>query len=179
MINNISANPEELKQKGISEVVFFFLILLFSFFVSQARAQQVEVIKYPQLDQIIRDETDHIQVINMWATWCKPCIKELPYFEALHNEYGSKGVKVTLVSFDFVEDLDNKVIPFVKKRKMTSEVKLLDETDYNAFIDKIDSSWSGAIPATLIINNKTGERKFYEKEFSREELFSIIETQLN
>lgn len=153
-----------------------FIFLLFSF---QGQSQSVEVIKYEDLERMLTENSDDVQVINFWATWCRPCIKELPYFEAVNDAYEAEGVKVILVSFDFVEDLETKVIPFVNKREISSEVKLLDETDYNAFIDKVDPSWSGAIPATLIINHKTGKRSFYEKEFEQEELFSIVEEHLN
>ena len=152
-----------------------FLFLLFSLL---ARSQTVEVIKYEDLEKIVNEKSDDVQVINFWATWCRPCIKELPYFEAVNEAYEGKGVRVILVSFDFVEDLETKVIPFVNKREISAAVKLLDETDYNAFIDKIDPSWSGAIPATLIINHKTGERSFYEKEFAQKELFSVVEEHL-
>src|SRR5690606_6809447 len=46
-------------------------------------------------------KNDSIYVINFWATWCKPCIKELPAFEKIASEYADKKVKVLLVSLDF------------------------------------------------------------------------------
>ena len=72
--------------------------------------------------------------------------------------------------FDFVEDLDTKVKNFVEKKRLKSELKLLDETDYNSFIDKISEEWSGAIPATLFVDNRTGNKKFHEGEFEENEL---------
>jgi thiol-disulfide isomerase/thioredoxin len=142
-------------------------------------AQDVEVIKYDKLEDIIKSGAADIQVVNFWATWCKPCIQEIPYFEEISEKYSHNQVKVLLVSLDFVEELNTKVMPFVKKRGLKSEVKLLDETDFNTIINEIDASWSGAIPATLVINNKSGQSYFYEKMFKEGELEFVIQDQLN
>jgi thiol-disulfide isomerase/thioredoxin len=134
--------------------------------------QNVEVIKFDSLDKIIKEKSDKVQVINFWATWCAPCIKELPYFESL-NTAKSVQVNITLISLDFADKLD-KVNAFVKRKEITSKVLLLDEIDYNTWIDKVDKSWSGAIPATLIINSTTGKRKFVEKELQEGDLEKLI-----
>lgn len=152
-------------------------IILFS--TVSAYAQEIEIIKFNQLQEIIDDKSHDIKVINFWATWCRPCIKEIPYFENVNSIYEEDQVKVILVSFDFLEELEKSVLPFIRKRNIQSEVKLLDETDFNAFINKIDPAWSGAIPATLIVNNKSGEHSFFEKEFKKGELKALIEGYLN
>ena len=97
----------------------------------------------------------------MWATWCAPCIKELPYFEQLHKE--NKKVKVILVSLDSQKDLEKKLIPFIERKKITAEVLLLSDKDYNTWLSKIDKDWSGAIPATLLLEGK--KHLFAEREF--------------
>ena len=130
------------------------------------------------MESIIEKESPKLQVINFWATWCAPCIKELPHFEKL-NRTASDKIEVTLVTLDFADELEKRVIPFIKKRKLESDVVLLDEIDYNSWIDKVDPSWSGAIPATLIINPSNGKRSFVEKELNEAELNSLIEGILN
>lgn len=137
-----------------------------------------KVIKWNELEAIINKKSEKLQIINFWATWCAPCIKELPYFEAL-NRTASDKVEVTLVSLNFADELEKRVLPFIKRRKLHSQVLLLDEVDYNSWIDKVDPSWSGAIPATLIINPLNGKRKFVEKELNEGELNSLIEEVLN
>lgn len=137
-----------------------------------------KVIKWDGLEAVITRDTDKLQVINFWATWCAPCIKELPYFEAV-NQNACDKVDVTLISLDFEDEFDKRVLPFVSKREIRSRVMLLDEIDYNSWIDKVDPSWSGAIPATLIINPSNGKRKFLEKEMNEGELNSLIEEMLN
>jgi thiol-disulfide isomerase/thioredoxin len=147
-------------------------LIVFVFFCAcQVRAQQVEVVKFDRLQNVIDSKTDKIQVINFWATWCAPCVKELPLFEKLNAD--KKDVKVTLINLDFA-DKEKKVELFLSKKKMTTEVLLLDEIDYNTWIDKVDQSWGGAIPATLIINPKNGKRKFIERELQEGELQKLL-----
>ena len=67
-----------------------------------------------------------------------------------------------MVSMDFPKDITEKVIPFVTKNNINSEIVLLDEPDYNAWIDDVDKEWSGTIPATLILNLTMRKRIFFE-----------------
>lgn len=151
---------------------YCFLIVFLTGFSLLTKAQKIEVVKFGRLQQVMESKNENIQVINFWATWCAPCVKELPYFEALHNK-GDKEIKVTLVSLDFADKLD-RVNSFVSRKGMKAEVILLDEVDYNSWIDRVDKSWSGAIPATLIINTKTGKRKFIEGELEEGDLEKLI-----
>jgi thiol-disulfide isomerase/thioredoxin len=142
-----------------------------------ASAQAEKSLTFDELNQLIRSgEGAPIKVINFWATWCKPCIEELPYFEKLQETYQSKDVEVLLVSLDFSAD---KASAYKTKKNIQSEVVFLDETDHNKWIDKISPQWSGAIPATLIIDTNTGQEQFFEKKFEEKELFSTIEKFVN
>jgi thiol-disulfide isomerase/thioredoxin len=128
---------------------------------------EIEVYNFDQLESFLSSNTNKTLVVNFWATWCKPCIKELPYFEAARTKY-IEDVRVILVSLDFPEKLESQLIPFVRNNNIQSQVVLLDDPYENEWIPKVDSTWSGAIPATLIINGD--KRIFYEKSFSQEEL---------
>ncbi|UCA56595.1 MULTISPECIES: TlpA disulfide reductase family protein [Aequorivita] len=124
---------------------------------------------FDQLEKkYFQKNNDSIYVINFWATWCKPCVKELPAFERISADYSSKKVKVLLVSLDFADKIESQVIPFNKKNNIKSEVVLLDDPDANNWIPRVSKEWSGAIPATIIYNKK--KRKFYEQSFTFEEL---------
>jgi len=127
----------------------------------------IEVYNFEELSLFLEQEKDQMYVINFWATWCKPCIQELPYFEATQKKY-SGDIKVILVSLDFTDKLESQLIPFVSEKSIQSQVILLDDPHENEWIPKVDSTWSGAIPATLMI--KGSERKFFEKSFTEEEL---------
>ncbi len=146
------------------------IAFIFLFSSSLALGQQVELLKVDKLNERLEKGRDTTYVINFWATWCAPCITELPYFEKLQVEQRKQKLKVLLVSVDFKSQLEKRVIPFVAKRGLKNEVFLLDEHDQQEYIDKIDKSWSGAIPATLFVNGK--KRKFMEQEFTWPQLLS-------
>lgn len=130
---------------------------------------QTKVIKISSLEALMKKKEGPVQVINFWATWCAPCVKELPLFEQLQEP----NTKVTLVNLDFVEKLD-KVDAFVTKKNLKNEVLLLDEIDYNSWIDKVDKRWEGSIPATLIYNPANGKRAFVQQELQAGELEKLI-----
>jgi len=138
-------------------------------------AQRVAVIKFPELQKRLQRPTDTTYVVNFWATWCAPCVKELPNFEQLRASNANKKVQVLLVSMDYASQLDKKVKPFVLKRALKSEVLLLNEPDPNTFIDQLDAKWSGALPFTLIVNNKTKRRLTFEKELTLTELTTALQ----
>jgi thiol-disulfide isomerase/thioredoxin len=133
-----------------------------------------KVVSFEELEVYFNKQNDTLYVINFWATWCKPCLEELPYFEAFHEKYTHDKVKVLLVSVDFKSQIESRVKPFLERKQLKSEVWLLDAGNPNIWIEKVDESWSGAIPATLFL--KGDKRKFEEKEFeSLEDLESIFD----
>lgn len=146
-----------------------YTFLFFAFSIT-ANSQNVKFLNIDQLNERIKNGKDSTYVVNFWATWCAPCIKELPHFEKLSAEYKSEKVVVLLVSVDFKSKLNSAVIPFVKRKNMKSEVFLLNESNPQEYIDRIDKSWSGSIPATLFI--KEDRRKFLESELTYEQLLT-------
>lgn len=155
--------------KLISFVILSFL--LFGF-----QDEPVKVVDFKGLEPYLNKQNDTTYVINFWATWCGPCVKELPYFEKITESYKDKKVKVILVSLDFPKSYKKSLLPFLVKRGIKSEVILLNDPDSNTWISKIDKDWSGAIPATIIYNKSS--RSFYEKSFSYEELESELKLKL-
>ena len=137
-------------------------------------AQNVRVVKFPELQKRLARPTDTTYVVNFWATWCAPCVKELPNFEQIRTANAGKKVKVLLVSLDYASQIDKKIKPFVLKRGLKSEVLVLNEPDPNDWLAKVDTKWSGALPFTLIINNKTKQRVTFEQELSRAELTAAL-----
>lgn len=145
------------------------IFLLFAISIS-GYSQKVKLLTIDELNERIKNGQDSTYVVNFWATWCAPCIKELPHFEKLNTEFKSEKLAVLLVSVDFKSKLNSAVIPFVKRKNMKSEVFLLNESDPQKYIDRIDKSWSGSIPVTLFI--KGDKRKFIESEFTYEQLLT-------
>lgn len=135
---------------------------------TEATDIDLEVYDYNGFEKFLNQKDDKIYVINFWATWCAPCVKELPYFEKLNAAYKNKNVEVILVSLDFPHLYEKKLKPFIKDRKLSSKVIALDDVNMNSWIPKVDEKWSGSIPATVIYRN--GKKKFYEQSFTFEEL---------
>ncbi|WP_108424164.1 TlpA family protein disulfide reductase [Flagellimonas amoyensis] len=120
------------------------------------------------LEPLLHKEDDQTYIINFWATWCKPCLEELPHFERIREEQKNNNVKVILVSLDMPHMWKPRLEPYVKNKKIQSEVVILDDPKQNEWIPKVDEAWGGGIPATLIYNKD--KRQFFEKGFTYEEL---------
>lgn len=155
--------------------VMMAFLLVFGLSIKTARAQTVPILTFGAFEKYLHPESDTVYVINFWATWCKPCVEELPYFEQLHEKYKNKKVKVLLVSIDFKSQYEKKVVPFVQKNKLQAAVLLLDGEGNNDFIDKVNPQWQGTIPATSVLHAPSQTNAFYEKQFTLEELENIIQ----
>ncbi len=150
--------------KLIRNLILFLLFTGISF----SQAQNIPSWKINDVEQLI-DKSDSVMVISFWATFCKPCIEEIPYLQSISNKYKDEKVKLLLVSLDLAAFYPNRIEAFTKKNNFNSQIVWLNETNADHFCPKIDKRWSGAIPATLIINNKTGYKKFVEEQMKPEE----------
>ncbi len=151
-----------------------FITLLYASFTTEA--QNVKEVNYEQLKPYLNKQSDTVYVINFWATWCKPCIEELPHFMTVAQDMRHKPVKFTFVSLDFPKYKENKLIPFITENVINEEVVLLNDPNSNFWINDINKEWSGAIPATIIYT-KT-DKSFFEGQVSYEELTEAIEAKL-
>ena len=151
---------------------FLFLFFVTFSFYNSVNAQDLIAFKtFDELNTYIKENNSKPLVVNFWATWCAPCVKELPYFEKLNQE--NPNVKVILVSLDFEKQVESKLIPFLKKKKIISTSIYLADKDYNSWLPKIDKNWSGSIPATVIFNQD--KKIFVEQDFSNyEELNTFV-----
>lgn len=150
----------------------FLLVLLVILFNPRISAQEIAVVDFTQLQPLLDKRNDTTYVVNFWATWCLPCIKEMPYFQQIHENFSNRKVKVILVSLDFEKQINSRLIPFIEKNRLTAEVILLNDPDANSWIDKVNPKWSGALPATVIYNKNF--QGFYEQSFTYNELEQII-----
>ena len=153
------------------------LLFIGAFAETQAQPVEVQVYDFETFQPLLHQKNDTVYVVNFWASWCVPCLKELPDFEKLNADYSHQNFKMILVSLDFKSALNSSLIPFIEKNKLKSEVVLLHAPDANAWIDKVDSDWSGAIPATLIYKNDF--RLFREGGYAYDELNQIVHPLIN
>ena len=146
------------------------VFLLFS--CNKPSKDTIEVVDFDGLYSKIDLSVDKTYVINFWATWCAPCVKELPHFEEINKEFKDKNTEVILVSLDFPSQIETKLIPYLKRNKIKSKVILLDDSKMNTWVPRVSEQWDGGIPATLIVN--ASNYNFYPKPFKQEDLFIEI-----
>ena len=151
----------------MNRISFFLLILSLSFSLS-VQSQSIPSWKITNLQKYI-DNSDSILVVNFWATFCKPCIRELPYMQSISEKLKDKGVSILLVSLDFPDAYPVALNNFAKANRYTAPIVWLNETNADYFCPKIDQAWSGAIPTTLFINRKKGYRKLVQDQMEKEE----------
>ncbi len=142
--------------------------LLLSFLSFIGYSQEFKVYNFEEFKEFLYQKDDNTYVINFWATWCKPCVAEIPAFNKLNEKYKSSNVRIIMVSLDFGNNVQNRIDAFRNKYNMTAEILILDDPDSNSWINKVNKEWSGAIPATLIYNKN--KREFFEESFNYDDL---------
>lgn len=146
------------------KLLLFFLIINCSFVFSQ----EFPTYNFDEFEPLMHKQGEKVYVINFWATWCRPCVKEMPAFNQLYDKYHDKNVEMILVNLDFGESVPIRVKLFKDQHNIKSKIVILDDPDTNSWIDRVNPDWSGAIPATLIYNKN--RREFYEQSFDFKEL---------
>ncbi len=134
------------------KILFSLLVISALFPAIIVDAQVIKVVNFEEFQPIIQKNNDTTYVINFWATWCIPCVKELPYFEDINSEFKDRKFKMILVSLDFKSQMESSLIPFIEKKNIESEVILLSDPDANTWISMVNEDWTGSIPATIIYN---------------------------
>ncbi|MBS4013130.1 MAG: redoxin domain-containing protein [Bacteroidetes bacterium] len=132
----------------------------------------IPIVDFDFIKPLFEKENDTTYLINFWATWCSPCVKEIPYFEEIAKKYSSEKLKIYLINLDFPSHYESRLLPFVKEKNVRSEIIMLNDPNENRWIDAVNPKWTGAIPATIIYNKD--KREFHEKEFSFEELDNLV-----
>ena len=155
----------------ITGLVIIWLLCSFSM------KHQPRVLAFDDFEPHLHLQNDTTYLVNFWASWCTPCVNELPAFERIGEEYADQKVKIILVSLDFPGQIQSRLMPFLEQQDIRSEVLVLNDPDANRWIDKVDPSWTGSIPATLIYQGN--HRTFREGVYSYEELKRIVERKIS
>lgn len=145
------------------------LITAILFFTINIEAQSVRSIKVTDLAITIKESKTPL-IVNFWATFCIPCLQEIPYFQELAEKYKPQGVEILFVSLDLKDAYPDSIAKTLKRHNIFEPVVWLNETNADYFCPKVDSSWTGGMPSSLFVNNATGYHKFFEEQLSREKL---------
>lgn len=141
----------------------------------QLPAQGPPAVTLDALMRRVEAAPDTVFVLNFWATWCRPCVEEMPYFEVAGKEYADRKVKVIFVSLDLKSEYAGRLPAFLKKRRFDNEVLWLDEPKIQTKIDAVDPTWTGAIPATLFLHGRSQLRRFHEGDYNQATLNAALD----
>lgn len=151
-------------------IILFVLLIIICFGCESKQTKEKEPEKvtdtiivhdFNSLEPLLYSNSEKIYIVNFWAMWCAPCVKELPIFQEYQKQ--NPDIELLFISLDFPKDIETKLKPFLKEKGIISKVVILDDAASNIWIDKIDPNWSGALPFTIIFNNNS--RSFHEREF--------------
>jgi len=177
MIVRHDNEPKPVTMQKIALSLFTIILFWQNTFAQEGREKSVQVLNFDQFEPYLHRSNDTVYLVNFWATWCAPCIKELPAIKAVEEKYVNENFKVLLVSLDMPNELTSRLTPFIQSKNITSDVFLLNDPNQNRWIDKVDPNWSGEIPFTLIYGKHF--RESFARTFTFEELDSIINLKLN
>lgn len=139
----------------------------------------IPVLKYEAVNKLYNKNDDKLYVVNFWATWCSPCVEELPEFMEVNLHFNSNpNFKMLLISLDSPKDLEKKVKPFLIENKIEPDVFILDDVKrMNYWILAVNRSWTGSIPATVLYKNGK-QLHFQEGQMTKDELTTLVEKYL-
>jgi len=135
-------------------------------------ASNIPIINFTQFEPLLHKQNDTVYLINFWATWCAPCREEIPAIQKIEEKYSNQKLKILLISLDFPNQIESRLIPFIREHNLKSQVIVLDDPNQNSWIDKVDTNWSGGLPFTLIYGKNF--RESYSHSFHYQQLDSII-----
>jgi thiol-disulfide isomerase/thioredoxin len=153
-----------------------FILIILASLVPVTRAQEIPVLSFGQLAPMLQTKSDTVYMVNFWATWCLPCVEEMPYLLKYAADKKNSKFRLILVSLDMPNQLESRVIPFVKRLNISEKVVLLDDPDANKWIDRVSTDWSGALPGTLLFSNDF--RQFHSDVLDYEKIKALVEPRL-
>jgi thiol-disulfide isomerase/thioredoxin len=102
------------------------------------------------VDSLRASSRSRVVLVNVWATWCAPCIKEMPGLVKLRTDYPDSDLEIIMVSTDDAEDLDSLVAPALSEAGVKFRTYILAGGNEDAFIRSMNPEWTGALPATFV-----------------------------
>jgi thiol-disulfide isomerase/thioredoxin len=131
------------------------------------------------LEALRESNKGKVVLVNFWATWCVPCVKEFPEIVQLYKDYKKKDFKVIFISVDSPEEIDNKVKPFLNKKNVDFVTYYSNFDDVGDLINSFDKKWGGDIPATYIFNKSGKITSTLQGKKSYDEFEDAIEKELD
>jgi len=127
------------------------------------------------LDSLLRDRNGKILLLNVWATWCMPCREEFPDLVKLAKSYDANMVDIVGISADFPDEIDSKIVPFLKEQEVNFPNFVQNFEKQEDFINRLNEEWQGALPATFIYDSSGNQQRYLLGKQSYNSLRRAIE----
>ncbi len=133
--------------------------------VTEETAPEVTVVSSDELLEAIRDNKGKVVVVKFWATWCVPCVEELPKVIAFYEKHkDSETVAFVSVSADLADSVDDTVIPFLKEKTVPFPVRVIDAAGPDEIVAGLgieETGWEGTLPAAFVFDKEGRLSKFW------------------
>lgn len=131
-------------------------------FLKKLAEEKVSIARLKAADApALREKSEKLRLINVWATWCGPCVAEMPDLVTLHHMYRHRGFELVTISFDSLEK-EADALALLKKKGASSLNYIYGSEDKDALADALEKGWTGAIPFTILV--KPGGKVLYKRE---------------
>jgi thiol-disulfide isomerase/thioredoxin len=147
------------------KIIIFFLILSANIVLSQ---DLISLSSVSDIENLKKDNSGRVLAINFWASWCKPCVDEFPFLIKLNENYKDRNFKLIFISLDFKEEVNSKLLPFLKNNNVDFTSYLLDTKNPDDIMNYFNKKWDGGIPATFIFDSKGKLQRFILGEHTYE-----------
>jgi len=157
-----------------------FILFVSIFFLINCQTQKevqtnISLLDSAKFKQLISENRGKVLVINVWATWCVPCVEEMPDLVKLTDSYESENVQFLGISIDYPKEIQSKILPFIKKNEINFSIYVNDFKNDEALINFLNKEWSGAIPATFIYDKAGIQKEFLLGKHSFDDFKNAIE----
>lgn len=135
---------------------------------------EVRAVNTAELDQIMEKTRGKVTVLNFWATWCLPCVQEMPDFVTLYNESDLESFALVSLSIDDVAEVSGAIPEFQRTHKMPFPIYVLNERNDEALLKAVRGKFNGMIPTTFIYDKSGALVKMVEGSVTLAELRELL-----